>query len=71
MLEALVGAPGSLNRLTTYFYDKTRELMLAQSWTTVGANGKNVDIVRDVLKYVPIHWASEVVRVLRFLGFHN
>ena len=61
MINALVGAPGALNKMTSYFSDKTKELILSQSWATVGATTKNVDIVRDVLKFVPIHWASEVV----------
>lgn len=66
MIDALVGAPGSTAKLLSYFHDKTRELMLSQSWTTVGGTSKNVDIVRDVLRYVPIHWASEVVCRLCF-----
>ncbi|KAI0343269.1 linoleate diol synthase [Trametopsis cervina] len=60
MINALVGAPDALDKTTKYFYDKTRELMVAQSWTTVGATAKHVDIVRDVLKYVPVHWVAEV-----------
>jgi linoleate 10R-lipoxygenase len=61
MINALVGAPGALNKLTKYFYDKTRSLIAEETWTTVGATTKNVNIVRDVLKHVPIHWAAEVV----------
>ncbi|KAI0704264.1 heme peroxidase [Cytidiella melzeri] len=63
MVNALAGAPGALDKLTKYFYDKTRELMVAQSWTTVGSSTKHVDIVRDVLKYVPLHWAAEVAGI--------
>ena len=68
VINALVGSsPESFKKQTKYFYDKTRELIKAQSWTTVGATKNNVDIVRDVLKYVPVYWAAELVSVE--LGF--
>ncbi len=61
MLDALTGAAGSLDKITESFYQKTRELMITESWACVGQTVKNVDIVRDVLKYVPLYWACEVV----------
>lgn len=73
VINALIGSsPESFKKQTKYFYDKTRELIKAQSWTTVGATKNNVDIVRDVLKYVPVYWAAELVSVVftGILGLH-
>ena len=61
MLQTLTSAPGSADQITQFFYQKTRELMVSEAWTGVGISTKSVDVVRDVLKYVPIVWASEVV----------
>ncbi|PSS35388.1 hypothetical protein PHLCEN_2v1661 [Hermanssonia centrifuga] len=63
MLDALTGAAGSLDKITESFYQKTRELMITESWACVGQTVKNVDIVRDVLKYVPLYWACEVAGI--------
>lgn len=61
MLGALTSAPSSADQIAEFFYKKTREMMVSEAWTGVGKTTKSVDIVRDVLKYVPIYWASEVV----------
>ena len=63
MLDVLTGAPGELDTIAEAFYNKTRELMVAESWTstTYEKKFKNVDVVRDVLKYVPLYWACDVV----------
>lgn len=60
-LDALIGSPGALDEIARSFYQKTRELMVAQSWSVVGKPVRSVDVVRDVLKFVPLYWASEVV----------
>ena len=41
---------------------KTRELIEESSNTIVGAKTTTVDLARDVLKYVPVYWAAELVR---------
>ncbi|THH32027.1 hypothetical protein EUX98_g2160 [Antrodiella citrinella] len=63
MLRALVGAPDGAQRILEYFYKTTRSMMMKESWTAVASNTRNVDIARDVLKYVPIHWACETVGI--------
>lgn len=64
--RALVGVLAeSTDKITGFFYEKTRELMQRESYALVQSSTRAVDIVRDVLKYVPIHWASELVRALR------
>lgn len=61
LLKALVGSPGAEDDIKEFFYEKTRELMLRESCQSVGSSVHTVDIVRDVLKVVPIHWACGLV----------
>ncbi|KAK7686255.1 hypothetical protein QCA50_010475 [Cerrena zonata] len=63
VLQALTDAPGSVSKITEYFYRKTRELMLQQSYPCVGVATRNVDLGRDVLKYVPVYWACELAGI--------
>ncbi|GJE90952.1 linoleate diol synthase and cytochrome P450 domain-containing protein [Phanerochaete sordida] len=63
MLQALTGAPGSEEKITEFFFAKTGELMAKESWSVSKKQVRNVDIVRDVLKYVPIYWASDVAGI--------
>ncbi|OBZ73945.1 Linoleate 10R-lipoxygenase [Grifola frondosa] len=63
LLNALINEPGSAEKITDYFYQKTRELMLCESYTCVASTTRNVDIVRDVLKFVPLHWACELAGI--------
>ena len=58
----VMGAPGETDQIAHYFYEKTRELIKLKSYSLTDKNTKYVDIVRDVLCYVPLHWAaSELV----------
>lgn len=45
----------------TYFAEKTRSLMNAKSFSLVGDLGMNVDIVKDVINLLPVHWISHIV----------
>ena len=47
-----------MNHIAHYFYEKTRELITLKSYSLTDKNIKFVDIVRDVLRYVPLHWAA-------------
>lgn len=49
---------GYEDQILQFFYDKTRALMQSESYSLVGVKTRSLDIVRDVLKYIPIHWAS-------------
>ena len=64
MLDALTSAPGAVDHIAAKFYQRTRELMVYESWKGVGISHRYVDIVRDVLKFVPLYWACEVVSQL-------
>lgn len=57
--HAMVGVlEGYEGQILSFFYEKTRELMVQQSYSLVGVKTRSLDIVRDVLKYIPLHWAS-------------
>ena len=61
MIRALTGAPDAMTHILDYFYKTTRDMMFKESWTSVASNTRNVDLARDVLRYVPIYWACEMV----------
>jgi linoleate 10R-lipoxygenase len=45
-----------------FFHSKTRELLKTKSYVLKGVEKRNVDVVQDVLKYVPLHWVmTEIV----------
>jgi hypothetical protein len=54
----VMGQPGETDHIALYFYEKTRELIKVKSYSLTDKNTKYVDIVRDVLCYVPLHWAA-------------
>ena len=62
LLSALTGAPDAEASIKSFFYEKTRELMQSASCCCVGTSTHTVDIVRDVLKVVPIYWVCDMVR---------
>jgi len=41
-----------------YFFDMTRNLIREKSFSLVGKDTFSVDIVRDVVNIVPVHWAA-------------
>ncbi|KAF7796357.1 hypothetical protein EIP86_007534 [Pleurotus ostreatoroseus] len=65
VLDVLTSAPGALDAIAAVFYDKTREWMVEAAWGSATAERKykNVDVARDVLKYVPLYWACEVAGI--------
>ncbi|KAJ7698801.1 linoleate diol synthase [Mycena metata] len=46
-----------------FFRDTTRKLISTHSFTLVGGKTRVVDIVRDVLKVVPVYWAAEIAGI--------
>jgi hypothetical protein len=52
---------GHMDKIGAYFRDTTRKLINSHSFTLVGGKTCVVDIVRDVLKVVPVYWAAEIV----------
>ena len=62
----VLGEPGETDHIAHYFYEKTRELIEVKSYSLADKNVKYVDIIRDVLRYVPLHWAA--TDLVRHLG---
>jgi hypothetical protein len=63
VLRVLQASPGQADKIAHYFYEKTRKLIIAKSFTLSDKSVRFVDIVRDVLRYVPLYWtATELVR---------
>ncbi|KAH9839793.1 linoleate diol synthase [Rhodofomes roseus] len=57
--RAIVGVLGGYEaQILAFFYDKTKTLMERESYQLVGVKTRCLDIVRDVLKYIPLQWAS-------------
>ena len=45
-----------------WFYEKTLELIGEKSFVVYDKAPRSVDIVKDVLRLIPVHWAAKVVR---------
>ncbi|KAA1469100.1 linoleate diol synthase, partial [Dentipellis sp. KUC8613] len=58
VLRVLAATPEAEDKIAQYFYDKTRALVAEKSYTLADKGTKNVDIVRDVLRYLPLHWVA-------------
>jgi linoleate 10R-lipoxygenase len=68
VLRVLQTSPERVEQIADYFYTKTCELIKIKSYLLSDKNIKFVDIVRDVLRYVPLHWAAtELVRQFEML----
>jgi len=57
-IQALADSPASVGKIEQFFFDTTRELIKTASYSAVVGNTQNVNIIRDVLKYVPLQWAA-------------
>jgi linoleate 10R-lipoxygenase len=62
ILRALQTSPDQAEKIAQHFYETTRKLIISKSFTVSDKGVKVVDIVRDVLRYLPLHWtATELV----------
>jgi len=60
-ISALAPSPEAVSNIGTYFYNKTTELIRQHSFSLIAEKTRAVNIVRDVLKFVPLHWAATEV----------
>ncbi|KAI0059735.1 linoleate diol synthase [Artomyces pyxidatus] len=58
VLGLLLDTSGGADRISQYFYEKTRALIASKSYTLTNKKIRNIDIVKDVLRCVPLHWAA-------------
>lgn len=61
VLGALAGTAEAGAEIAKFFFEKTRELIKSNSFNLSGSKTRSVNIVRDVLKAVPIHWVADIV----------
>ncbi|KAJ7070750.1 linoleate diol synthase [Mycena amicta] len=59
----LFGSPDLLNKAGAFFRDTTRQLIALSSFKLVGGKTCVVDIVRDVLKLVPVYWSADIAGI--------
>ena len=55
---AVLNSPDLVEEIGKYFYDTTKKFIASESYTHVGGKICGVDLVRQVLREVPIHWAA-------------
>ena len=61
ILRVLQASPDQ-DKIAQYFYERTRKLIVSKSYTLANNEVKYVDIINEVLRYVPLYWtASELV----------
>ncbi|KAF5387399.1 hypothetical protein D9757_005780 [Collybiopsis confluens] len=60
VIGVFTGSPEASEELSKFFYSKTQELIKSNSFNLSGSKTRSVNLVRDVLKAVPIHWAADI-----------
>ncbi|KAF8966303.1 linoleate diol synthase [Flammula alnicola] len=55
---SILASPDLLEGIGNYFYESTKKLIVANSFTLVGSKVAGVDIVRQVLKILPVYWVA-------------
>ena len=55
---AVLNSPDLVEEISKFFYDSTQKLIASESYTLVGGKISGVDLVRQVLRVVPIHWVA-------------
>ncbi|KAJ3765830.1 heme peroxidase [Lentinula raphanica] len=60
VLTAFSGTPKASAGLAKFFFVKTQELIKSISFNLSGSKTRSVNLVRDVLKAVPIYWVADI-----------
>jgi linoleate 10R-lipoxygenase len=69
VVSAIAPSHTVADKIGTFFHDTVVKLVKEHSYALVDSSTMNVDIVRDVLKYAPLHWAAtEIVSGLDIIG---
>ena len=59
--KALADSPETVDSIGAFFYEHTLQLINTNSYSLVGKKSYGIDIVRDVLRIVPILWAASAI----------
>jgi len=60
VLKAAAGSPEALQKHADEMVGVTKELISERSFTVVGNNTLSVDIIRDILNVMPLHWIAKL-----------
>ena len=61
---SILSSPDLLEDIGEYFYETTKKLMSESAYKLVGGKVAGVDVVRQVLRFLPVHWvATDLVSV--------
>lgn len=64
IVKALAGSPEATSKIEKFFFDKTREAIKEASFSPVIGGTNIVNLVRDVLRGLPLKFAAtEIVRL--------
>ena len=55
---AILNSPDLVELIGKFFYDTTKKFISSESYTYVGGKICGLDLVREVLRVVPIHWVA-------------
>ena len=55
---AVLNAPDLVVEIGKFFYDTTKKFISSETYTYVGGKLCGVDLVRQVLRVVPIYWVA-------------
>jgi cytochrome P450 len=69
--SALAPSPEAIEKIGQYFHEKTAELISASSCPLINTNSRSVNIVRDVLKLVPVYWAASEIAGITLKDKHH
>ncbi|KAI9456900.1 linoleate diol synthase [Russula earlei] len=65
ILRVLQESRDQAEDIAHYFYERTRRLIVSKSFILTNGEARFVDIIRDVLRYVPLHWTAKKLAGLR------
>jgi len=58
VLRVLQASPDQADKIANYFYERTRRLIVSKSYILADKGVRFVDIISDVLRYVPLYWTA-------------
>lgn len=58
VITALNGSPKLVESIGRYFYETTQKLMAEHSFTLVGGKSFGIDLIKHVVRTVPVYWAA-------------
>lgn len=61
LIQSIFVPPSELDKTGAWFHDKTVALLREKSYTLVDKTKHSVDVVKDVLRLIPVHWSSSQV----------